>query len=143
MGRALSFPGGCQRHSFRRSVDGAICGRAMAWKLAADFVVLIHLLWIGFLLFGALLVRRCRWGKWLHVGALVFSVCLQLFHWVCPLTYLEVWLRRQHDPTLTYTGDFLAHYAERLVYLRVPPLMLLVATMCVVGLSVWVYRRKV
>ncbi|MDE3244368.1 MAG: DUF2784 domain-containing protein, partial [Nitrospirota bacterium] len=93
----------------------------MVWKLAADVVVLIHLLWIGFILFGALLVRWRGWVKWLHAGALLFSVCLQLFNWTCPLTWLEVWLRRQHDPALTYTGDFLAHYAEELVYLQVPP----------------------
>ena len=111
----------------------------MAWKLAADFVVLIHLLWIGFILFGALVGCRHRLAKWLHVGALAFSLCLQLFHWVCPLTYLEVWLRRQHDPTLTYTGGFLAHYAERLVYLQVPPLAVFLTTLLVVGCSAWVY----
>lgn len=52
----------------------------MAWKLVADFVVLVHLLWIGFIACGALLVRWRDWVKWLHGGALVFSVCLQLFH---------------------------------------------------------------
>jgi hypothetical protein len=111
----------------------------MIWKLAADAVVLIHLLWIGFILFGALLVWWRGWVKWLHVGALAFSLCLQLFHWICPLTYLEVWLRRQHDPTLTYTGDFLAHYAERLVYLQVPPLAVFLTTLLVVGCSTWAY----
>ncbi len=115
----------------------------MIWKLAADAVVLIHLLWIGFILFGALAGCRYGWVKWLHVGALVFSLCLQLFHWVCPLTYLEVWLRRQHDPTLTYTGDFLAYYAERLVYLQLSPSVVLGATVLVIGFSVWAYRRKV
>lgn len=113
----------------------------MAWKLVADFVVLVHLLWIGFIACGALLVRWRDWVKWLHVGALVFSVCLQLFHWTCPLTWLEIWLRRQHDPALTYTGDFLAHYAEELVYLQVPPLTLLIATLSVAGFSAWVYWR--
>ncbi len=114
----------------------------MIWKLAVDVVVLIHLLWIGFILFGALVGCRHRWAKWLHVSALAFSLCLQLFHWVCPLTYLEVWFRRQHDPALTYAGDFLAHYAERLVYLRVPPLPLLVVTVFVAGLSAWAYATK-
>ena len=114
----------------------------MAWKLVADVVVLIHLFWIGFILFGALVGRRHRWAKWLHVGALAFSLCLQLFHWVCPLTYLEVWLRRQHDPALTYTGDFLAHYAERLVYLQLSPPVVLGATVLVIGLSVWAYATK-
>lgn len=111
----------------------------MIWKLAADGLVLVHLLWIGFILFGALVGRRRRWVKWLHVGALAFSLCLQLFRWVCPLTYLEAWLRRQYDPALTYRGDFIAYYAERLVYLQVSPPALFVATLLVVGCSAWMY----
>jgi len=114
----------------------------MVWKLAADLVVLIHLLWIGFILFGALPARRRRWVKWLHIGALAFSVCLQLFHWTCPLTWLEARLRRQYDPTLTYTGDFLAHYAERLVYLPVPSSAVFAATLLVVGCSARAYATK-
>jgi cytochrome c biogenesis protein CcdA len=114
----------------------------MIFKVAADLVVLFHLSWILFILFGALIGRRIVWVKWLHIGALIFSLLLQLFRWVCPLTYLEVWLRRQHDPALGYTGDFLAHYAERLVYLQVSPLVVFIATLLVVGLSVWAYARK-
>ncbi len=60
----------------------------MAWKLAADLVVVIHLLWILFIIFGALIGRRIIWVKWLHIGALAFSVVLQIFQWICPLTYL-------------------------------------------------------
>ncbi len=111
----------------------------VAWKLAADLTVLSHLLWILFIIFGALIGRRTAWVKWLHVGALVFSLLLQLFRWTCPLTYLEVWLRRRHDQSLGYSGDFLAHYAERLVYLQVSPPVVFLATLLVVGLSAWAY----
>jgi cytochrome c biogenesis protein CcdA len=111
----------------------------MLFKLAADLVVLFHLLWILFILAGAVIGRLIAWVKWLHVGALVFSLLLQLFRWTCPLTYLEVWLRRQHDPSLGYTGDFLAHYAERLVYLQVSPFAVFLTTLLVVGFSAWAY----
>ena len=117
----------------------------MGWKLAADFVVLTHLLWILFIIFGALIGCQFVWVKWLHIGALIFSVLLQLFRWICPLTYLEIWLRRQHDPSLAYAGDFIAHYAERLVYLQVSRWAVLGVTFVVVGLSVWAYwprKRK-
>lgn len=92
----------------------------MAWKITADVIVVVHFLWILFIICGALIGRWVRWVKWLHVGALAFSVCLQLFQWTCPLTHLEVWLRQRHNPALGYVGDFLAHYAERLVYLPAP-----------------------
>lgn len=111
----------------------------MVWKLAADAVVVLHLLWILFIIFGALLARRIALVKWLHVAALAFSLGLQLFGWICPLTYLEVWLRQRHDPALGYTGDFLAQYAERLVYLPAPPEMVLAITLVIVGASAWAY----
>lgn len=111
----------------------------MPWKLAADAVVVLHLLWILFIVFGALVGRWIAWMKWLHIGALTFSMCLQLFRWTCPLTYLEVWLRSRHDPDLGYAGDFLAHYAEHLVYLPVPQEAVLIVTVVVVGVSVRAY----
>ena len=109
------------------------------WTLAADFLVVIHLLWIVFLIGGAMIGRWIVWVKWLHVGALTFSLLLQVFRWICPLTFLEVWLRRRADPSGGYPGDFLAHYAERLVYLPVPPDAVLLATVFIVGLSAWAY----
>src|SRR5574341_1842601 len=111
----------------------------MLWNLAADLVVFIHLLWIVFIIGGAVIGRRTVWVKWLHVGALTFSFLLQGFHWICPLTYLEVWLRRGADPSAGYPGDFLAHYAERLVYLPAPPAAVFCATVLIVGLSLWAY----
>ena len=114
----------------------------MPFKVAADLVVVFHLLWIVFLVFGALIGRHVIWVKWLHLGALTFSVLLQLFHWTCPLTFLEVWLRRRHDPDVGYAGDFLAHYAERLVYLQISPSLVFIATVMIVGLSAWAYRPE-
>ena len=111
----------------------------MFWNVVADVVVVIHLLWIAFVVAGAAIGRRIAWVKWLHIGAVLFSVLLQIFHWVCPLTLLEVWLRRRTDATAGYPGDFIAHYAERLVYLPASPGLILAATFVLVGLSAWVY----
>ena len=111
----------------------------MAWKLAADFVVLIHLLWIVFIIGGALIGRRVRWIKWVHIAALTFSIPLQVFGWVCPLTFLENWLRHRHHPSLSYSGDFIAQYADRLVYLQAPRSVIFVITLIIVALSAWAY----
>jgi hypothetical protein len=111
----------------------------MLWRLAADLVVIGHLIWILFLIGGAMIGRRIRWIRWLHIAALTFSLLLQVFRWICPLTHLEVWLRRQADPSSGYPGDFLAHYAERVVYWSVPPWAVLLATVLIAGLSLWAY----
>ena len=111
----------------------------MFWNLAADVVVVIHLFWIAFIIAGGVIARWIRWVKWIHIGSLSFSVLLQIFRWICPLTRLEGWLRQRADPAAGYPGDFIAHYAERLVYLPASPWMVLAATAVIVLIWVWVY----
>ena len=111
----------------------------MAYKILADLVVGTHLAWILFLILGALLGRYVPWVKWLHIGGLVFSLLIQFLSWYCPLTHLEVWLRAKHDPSLAYTGSFIAHYAERLVYLELPWMLVLIGTFGVIIFSAWLY----
>lgn len=109
------------------------------YEITADLVVLLHFLWILFLVFGALIGYRVRWLMWLHLGGLGYSILLQLYSGICPLTYLEVWLRERHDPLLTYPGSFIAHYAEELVYLRVDSDLLFWLTLGVVFINLSIY----
>jgi hypothetical protein len=111
----------------------------MPFTLAADAVVLVHLLWILFIMLGAWIGRRVPWVKWVHVGALGFSVLLQVRGWLCPLTFLEHWLRTRSGPGQDYPGDFIAHYAERLVYLDVSRDAVLAATAVIIIGSLWAY----
>jgi hypothetical protein len=114
----------------------------MIYKIAADIAVAIHLGWILFLIFGALIGRYRPWVKWLHIGGLAFSLALQIFSFYCPLTYLEVWLRSQHDPALAYTGSFIAHQAERLVYLELSRSAVLAGTVVLVLFSGGWYLKR-
>lgn len=96
-------------------------------------------MWILFLIFGAVIGYRIRWVRWLHLAGLGFSVILQIFSAICPLTYLEVWLRERHDPTLAYPGAFIAHYAEELVYLEVDSAILFWLTLGVILINLMLY----
>lgn len=109
--------------------------------MLAEAVVLLHFLWIVFLIFGALAGHYLRWVKFLHLGALAYSLLLQGFGWVCPLTTLEVWLRRGQAPASGYGGGFIQHYVGKIVYLDVPPGYILLGTLCVAAFSAWVYLR--
>lgn len=111
----------------------------MGYKITTDLVVVIHLAWILFLILGALVGRYVVWIKWLHIGGLAFSLLLQVFSWYCPLTYLEMWLRARHDPELSYTGSFIAYYAERLVYLDVSREVVFVLTCLLIAFSAFLY----
>lgn len=113
----------------------------MLYKLAADFTVFIHFLWIIFLLFGAIIGRKFRAVKYLHIAGLGFAVIMQIFGWYCPLTHLEVWLRQRHEPLLTYRGSFLIHYVERIVYVELTPGIIFVLTIILIVASVFLYRK--
>jgi hypothetical protein len=114
----------------------------MLYKVIADIAVLVHFLWIVFLLFGAFLGVRYRAVKLLHLAGLGYAVVLNLFGWYCPLTHLELWARLRHDPSLAYTGSFIIHYLEDLIYVSLPRSSLLVLTILVCGFNAWYYLRK-
>ncbi len=114
----------------------------MLYKVAADVIVLIHFLWIIFLLFGALWGVRNRIVKIIHLSGLLFAIVIQVFGWYCPLTHLEFWLRSKHNPTLIYGGSFIIHYLEKLVYLQISMTMVLIFTIFLCMFSLWIYLGK-
>jgi len=114
----------------------------MSYKVLADIVVLIHFLWIIFLFLGALWGIKNRAVKIFHLSGLAFAFIIQVFGWYCPLTYLEVWLRSGHDPSLTYTGSFIVHYVERIVYIELSRYLIFVLTLVLGGLNLWLYSKK-
>jgi len=106
--------------------------------IAADVVVAVHFGWILFLIGGAWIGRRVRWVMWTHLAALGYSVLLQAFQWVCPLTYLELWLWNR-TPAGSYSGSFIAHYLEKLIYMDIPRALVFALTGIVIGTSAVVY----
>jgi hypothetical protein len=111
----------------------------MFYQIAADIVVGIHLLWILFIIFGALPGRRWLTVRLLHLASLIFSVLLQSFGWLCPLTHLEVWLHEQQNAT-GYSGSFIAHYLEKLIYLDASAGYIFIGTIVVIILSLLLYQ---
>lgn len=114
----------------------------MVYKVFADIVVFLHFLWILFVLFGVFWGLRNRKIQILHMFALTFAVIIQVFDWYCPSTYVEAWLRAKHDPTLSYTGSFIVHYVEKIVYINLSPSIIFGSTMFLVGVSLWLYLKK-
>ncbi|TBW56404.1 DUF2784 domain-containing protein [Marinobacter halodurans] len=87
----------------------------MIWRLAADAVLVLHLLFILFAVLGGLSIRWRRWLLWLHLPALVWAALVMLNGWLCPLTPLEIELRHWAGES-GYSGSFIAHYLLPLIY---------------------------
>lgn len=114
----------------------------MIYKIFADFVVLIHFLWIVFLVFGVFPGLKNRPVRIFHISGLAFGFVIQIFDWYCPLTHLETWLRAKHDPSLAYTGSFIIYYVEKMVYIELSRNLILILTVILCGLNAWLYLRK-
>ena len=88
----------------------------MVWlAVAADAVVVFHLLFILFAVLGGLLVWRWHGLVWLHVPAAVWGVLVELMHLPCPLTPLEHSLRIAAGQA-GYRGGFVEHYLLPIIY---------------------------
>lgn len=87
----------------------------MIYHALADLVLVIHALFILFVLFGGLLALHWRRVVWLHLPAMAWAVLLEVFGWLCPLTPLEQNLRQAAGDT-AYSGGFIEHYLVPLIY---------------------------
>jgi hypothetical protein len=81
----------------------------------ADLVFLIHLAFLVFVGAGAFLVLRWPRLAWIHAPAAVWGILIEYVGWYCPLTPLEVWLRRRAGEA-GYEGGFIDHYIGSLIY---------------------------
>jgi hypothetical protein len=102
----------------------------------AILVLLAHVLFILWVVFGAFLARRRPVLQWVHIASLVWGILTEAFYFTCPLTLLENWLeaRAKIEP---YHGGFLLHYLEKLVYpdISATALASVGATVCIVNLG--------
>ena len=87
----------------------------MPYRLAADAVLAAHLAFVLFVVFGGLLVLHTPRLAWLHLPAVVWAAFVELSGSICPLTPLEVALRRGAGEA-GYGGDFVEHYLVALIY---------------------------
>jgi Protein of Unknown function (DUF2784) len=87
----------------------------MAYRAAADAILVAHFAFVLFVVIGALLVLRWPRVAWLHVPAVVWAAFIEFSGTVCPLTPLEVNLRGQAGEA-GYAGGFIDHYMVSLLY---------------------------
>ena len=111
----------------------------MGFRLAADAMMIAHLLYIVFVVVGGLVAARARWILYLHVPAVAWAIYMQFFGRVCPLTAWEQGLRGLAGEA-GYEGGFIDHYLMPLIYpTDAPATMHLVLGALVVAINATVY----
>ncbi|WP_019613054.1 DUF2784 domain-containing protein [Psychromonas ossibalaenae] len=87
----------------------------MLYLILADLLVLVHFLYILFVLLGGLLLILRGYLVFIHLPALIWASLLSFKGWICPLTPLENNLR-QAAGTQGYQEGFISHYLIPIIY---------------------------
>jgi hypothetical protein len=87
----------------------------MPYRALADLVLLVHAAFVAFVVLGGLVVLRWPACAWIHAPAALWGIFVEYTGLACPLTPLEIFLRRQAGE-IGYTGDFIGHHLTALLY---------------------------
>ena len=111
----------------------------MIYSFLADLLVLFHLVFILYVIAGALLIFKWPKTLWLHLPACFWGMTVEFTGWICPLTPWEIRLRRLAGEE-GYTGSFIEHYLIPIIYpsgLTREVQMVLGGTVLIVNLSLY------
>lgn len=92
----------------------------MFYKVTADFIILTHFTWILFVIVGFPVFFYFNLTVWrlLHVAALIVTILMQLTRTICPLTYLEAYLKSKNISEAVYPGSFIIERIEGIIYVE-------------------------
>ena len=85
------------------------------YETAANLALIVHLAFIFFVIFGALLFFIKAKIIFIHMPAFIWGSYIELTHSICPLTYLENWFLYKANLT-TYSEGFIQNYLVPIVY---------------------------
>ena len=99
------------------------------YLIAADAILLLHVLFVGFVVIGLALIFIGKWRGWnwvhrfwfriAHLAAIGFVVLQSWLGAICPLTIWEMNLRELAGDAV-YEGAFIAHWLQALLYYEAP-----------------------
>lgn len=100
------------------------------YRTLADVVLVVHVGFVVFVVFGLLLILLGGLLGWawvrfplfrllhlLAIGQVVGQAWLGI---ICPLTTLEMWLREMAGD-VTYQGTFIAYWLQKILFYQAPP----------------------
>ncbi|MGH9328139.1 MAG: DUF2784 domain-containing protein, partial [Terriglobia bacterium] len=87
--------------------------------LLAGVVLVIHLLFILWVIFGWLFTRHRPFWRRVHIACVIYGIFIEVSNLPCPLTIAETFLEARGGIT-PFREPFLLHYLEAFVYPNVP-----------------------
>ncbi len=108
--------------------------------------MVLHLGFVLFVVLGGLLAVRWPRVAWVHLPVALYGALIEIVGWICPLTPLELDLRRAAGEA-GYEGGFVEHYLLPILYpgaLTRDIQLLLAAAVVVINVAVYavVLRRR-
>ena len=115
-------------------------------------MLVIHALFVGFVIFGLILIFIGKWRSWnwvshfwfrlAHLLAIAIVVLQSWLGVICPLTIWEMNLRTLAGDQ-AYTGAFIAHWLGQMLYYRAPDwvFVLLYTTFGALVVASWFWVR--
>ena len=85
------------------------------YEIAANLILIVHLIFILFAVFGALLFFASTKIIFIHIPAFIWGSYIELTNSICPLTYLENWFLQKAN-LKTYSEGFIQNYLVPIVY---------------------------
>ncbi len=112
------------------------------YSALAASILIMHGLFILWVIFGAFLARSRPILRWLHIASLIWGILTELLLWPCPLTWLENWLesRAGIEP---YQGGFLLHYLDKVIYPDISATTLTITAVIICALNLALYVRQI
>jgi hypothetical protein len=85
------------------------------YESLATLTLIIHFLFIIFVIFGGLLFFIKAWTLYFHIPAFIYGAYMEFTQTICPLTYLENYLLTKAN-LATYSTTFIQNYLYAIIY---------------------------
>jgi hypothetical protein len=115
-------------------------------RVAAEAVLLLHVIWCAWVLLGWTLTRGRRVLRMLHITSLAYAIIIVLLPWPpCPLTVAETQLEARAGVEPAH-GPFLLHLLDTIVYPDLPEWLVVrvavTVSLAILGIYLMRYLRR-
>ena len=126
----------------RTGGHGTILGTMGQARVAAEDVLLLHVLWCVWVLLGWTVTRGRYVLRMLHITSLAYAIVIELVPWPpCPLTVAETQLEARAGVETAH-GPFLVHVLDAIVYPDLPEWLVVGVAVVVCVAILGVYWRR-